>query len=70
MSPRPPRPRAGLLLQVGQTLLVLGAAVVVLGLVLQGGVSGVGVGVVIMVVGAVLLVLGLRRRPRPTRPSD
>ena len=70
MSPRPERRRTGLLLQVGQTLLVLGAAVVVLGLVLHGGFSAVGVGVLIMVVGAVLLGVGLRRRGRqPEQPG-
>jgi peptidoglycan/LPS O-acetylase OafA/YrhL len=59
-----PRPRAGLAVQLGQTLLVLGVAVLLVGLFLQGGSYAVGIGAVVAVVGAVLFVLGLRRRAR------
>lgn len=57
-----PRPRTGLAVQLGQTLLVLGVLVLLAGLFLQGGVYAVGIGVVLAVVGLVVFVLGLRRR--------
>lgn len=63
-----PRPRAGLAVQLGQTLLVLGVAVLLIGLFLQGGAYAVGIGVVLAVVGAVVLVVGLRNRP-PAPPD-
>ena len=63
-----PRPRAGLAVQLGQTLLVLGVLVLLAGLFLQGGVYAVGIGAVLAVVGLALFVVGLRRR-RPA-PQD
>jgi peptidoglycan/LPS O-acetylase OafA/YrhL len=63
---RRPRPRAGLAVQLGQTVLVLGAALLLIGLFLQGGPYAVGIGAVLAVVGAVVFVVGLRnRRPGP-----
>ncbi len=64
MSPRPPRRRLSVLLQVSQTLLVLGAAILVVGLLLQGGRSAVALGAVLLVGGAVLLGVGLVRNRR------
>lgn len=61
-----PRPRAGLAVQLGQTMLVLGILVLLAGLFLQGGVYAVGIGVVLAVVGLVVFVLGLRRRGTTT----
>ena len=60
-----PRPRTGLLVQLGQTVLVLGLAVVVFGFFVDGADSAPWVGGALAVVGAVLLVLGLRRRRDP-----
>lgn len=57
-----PRPRTGLAVQLGQTLLVLGVLVLLAGLFLQGGPYAVGIGAVVAVVGLVLFVVGLRRR--------
>ena len=57
-----PRPRAGLAVQLGQTLLVLGVAVVAFGFLVEGADSAPWVGGALAVVGAVLLVIGLRRR--------
>ena len=65
---RRPRPQAGLAVQLGQTLLVLGAAVLVVSLFLDGASSGVWIGGVLAVVGLVLFVVGLRRRGRA--PQD
>lgn len=62
---RRPGPRAGLTVQLGQTLLVLGVAVLVVGLFPNGGSFAVGIGAVLAVVGLVLLVVGLRRRRSP-----
>ena len=60
-----PRPRAGLVVQLGQTLLVLGLLVLLAGLFLQGGPSAVAIGAVAAVVGLVVFVVGLRRRGTP-----
>lgn len=60
-----PRPRAGLAVQLGQTLLVLGVGILVVGLFLDGGASAVWIGIAVAVVGLVLFVVGLRRRTRP-----
>jgi Flp pilus assembly protein TadB len=57
-----PRPRAGLAVQLGQTLLVLGVLVLLAGLLLQGGPYAVGIGAVLAVAGLVVFVVGLRRR--------
>ena len=64
MSPRRPerQPRTGLLVQTGQTLLVLGAALLVIGLLLGNGDLTVWIGLVLLVVGLPLLVVGLRRQ--------
>jgi hypothetical protein len=59
-----PAPRAGLAVQLGQTLLVLGVVVLLVGLFLQGGSYAVGIGAVLAVVGAVLFVVGLKNRGR------
>ena len=59
-----PRPRAGLAMQLGQTLLVLGVLVLLAGLFLQGGPYAVVIGIVAAVVGLVVFVVGLRRRGR------
>jgi membrane-bound ClpP family serine protease len=63
---RRPRPRAGLAVQLGQTLLVLGVGVVVFGFLLHDAGSASWVGAALAVVGAVLLVVGLRRRRAPS----
>lgn len=63
-----PRPRAGLAVQLGQTLLVLGILVVLAGIFLQGGPYAVVIGAVLAVVGLVVFVVGLRRRG-PTSPA-
>ena len=78
MSTRPPRPerrRSGLLVQLGQTLLVLGVALLAVGLLLRTGDATAWLGLLLMVVGVPLLVVGLRRQrrgatsvPPPTRP--
>ncbi|MGI3786780.1 MAG: hypothetical protein ACRYG2_39045 [Janthinobacterium lividum] len=60
-----PRPRAGLAVQLGQTLLVLGVGVLVVGLFLDGGASAVWIGIALAVVGLVLFVVGLRKRGGP-----
>jgi hypothetical protein len=57
-----PRPRTGLAVQLGQTLLVLGVLVLLAGLFLQGGPYAVGIGAVLAVAGLVVFVVGLRRR--------
>ena len=63
MSPRPPRrPRTGPLAQVGQTLVVLGVALLAVGLLLGNGDLTVWIGLVLVVVGVPLLVVGLRRK--------
>ena len=63
-----PRPRVGLAVQLGQTLLVLGVGVLVVGLFLDGGASAVWIGIALAVVGLVLFVVGLRKREAP--PGD
>ena len=60
--PRPARPRSGPLVQVGQTLVVLGVALLAVGLLLGNGDLTVWLGLVLIVVGVPLLVVGLRRR--------
>jgi Flp pilus assembly protein TadB len=64
---RPPRPRAGLAVQVGQTVLLIGLAALAVGFFVDGAGSAVGLGAVLSVVGLVLLVVGLLRRPRVLR---
>ena len=62
------RRRAGLVAQTGQTLLVLGAVVLVVGLLISNEPSTVWVGVALLVAGAVVFVVGLRGRRRD--PGD
>ncbi|MGI3783647.1 MAG: hypothetical protein ACRYG2_23020 [Janthinobacterium lividum] len=62
-----PRPRTGLAVQLGQTLLVLGIAVLLVGLFLRGGSFAIGIGAVVAAVGLVLFVVGLRRRASAPR---
>ena len=63
---RPPRPRAGLAVQLGQTLIVLGLAVLAVGLFLRDAGQSAWVGAVLLLAGVVVFVVGLgRRRRRP-----
>jgi energy-coupling factor transporter transmembrane protein EcfT len=62
-----PRPRTGLAVQLGQTLLVLGVLVLLAGLFLQGGPYAVGIGAALAVAGLVVFVVGLRRRGQSPR---
>lgn len=62
---RPPAPRAGLAVQLGQTLIVLGAGVLVLGLFLREAEASAWVGASLVLVGAIVFVVGVRRRRRP-----
>ena len=61
-APRPARPRTSPLVQVGQTLAVLGVALLAVGLLLGNGDLTIWLGLVLLVVGVPLLVVGLRRR--------
>lgn len=63
---RRPRPRAGLPVQLGQTLFFLGVLVLFFGLFLDGPGVGPLVGGVLTLAGAVLFVVGLRRRRPPS----
>jgi uncharacterized membrane protein HdeD (DUF308 family) len=58
------RRRADVVAQTGQTLLVLGAVVLVVGLLISSEPSTVWVGVALLAVGAVVFVVGLRGRRR------
>ena len=57
------RGRAGLVVQTGQTLLVLGAVVLGVGLLISEP-STLWVGVALLVVGTVAFIVGLRGRRR------
>lgn len=59
------RRRAGLAVQIGQTLLVIGAVLLVVGLALGSGEYTFWIGLVLVVVGLPLFVVGLRRRRGP-----
>ena len=63
---RRPRPRAGLAVQLGQTLFFLGVLVVFFALFLDGPGVGPLVGGVLALSGVVLFVVGLRRRRPPS----
>ena len=64
MTPGPAvrRPRAGLQVQVGQTLVSVAVVMLLVGLLLGSGDLTVWIGLVLLVVGLPLLVVGLRRR--------
>lgn len=66
-----PRPQTGIVVQLGQTLLVLGVLVLLLGLVVDRSGSAPLIGGALAVVGAVLFAVGLRRRRHrpPDRPA-